>query len=133
MPSVGHLAVGLAADRVQPAPQGFRRWMWLGLLLTLSLLPDADVVAFALGIPYSAPFGHRGATHSLAFAVIVTLVVGVACAALALPVARIAVTCGVVLLTPGLWPFNNHRYFAPWRPIPVARLASGCCRHAALR
>jgi inner membrane protein len=139
VPSVGHLAVGLAANRVQPAPEGIRRWMWVGLLLTLALLPDADVVAFALGIPYSAPFGHRGATHSLAFAMVLTLFIAGTAATLALPVARIAVTCGIVLLTHGLldtltdgglgiallWPFSNHRYFAPWRPIPVAPIGLG--------
>jgi inner membrane protein len=26
----------------------------------LSLAPDVDVIAFRLGIAYSAPFGHRG-------------------------------------------------------------------------
>jgi inner membrane protein len=139
VPSVGHLAVGLAANRVQPAPDGVRPWRWVALLLALSLLPDADAVGFALGIAYSAPFGHRGATHSLAFALLVTVVVGTACAARALPVVRIATTCGVVLLTHGLldtltdgglgiallWPFSNQRFFAPWRPIPVAPIGLG--------
>jgi inner membrane protein len=32
----------------------------------VSLLPDADVVKFALDIPYGAPLGHRGASHSIA-------------------------------------------------------------------
>ena len=31
----------------------------------LSLAPDLDVVAFRLGIPYSAPWGHSGAAHSI--------------------------------------------------------------------
>jgi inner membrane protein len=29
-----------------------------------AMLPDADVVGFLLGIPYDAPLGHRGASHS---------------------------------------------------------------------
>ena len=37
-------------------------------MAALSMLPDADVVSFAMGIPYAHDFGHRGATHSLAFA-----------------------------------------------------------------
>ena len=37
---------------------------------TLAMLPDADVIGFALGIDYADPWGHRGATHSLAFAVL---------------------------------------------------------------
>jgi inner membrane protein len=103
------------------------------LLVSLSLLPDVDVVAFRLGIPYSAPFGHRGATHSLPFAALVTAVIWVVCSARALP-RRVAVACGIVLATHGLldaftdgglgiallWPFSNQRYFAPWRPLPVA-------------
>jgi len=38
------------------------------------MLPDLDVIGFKLGIPHSAPFGHRGATHSLLFAVVAVLV-----------------------------------------------------------
>jgi hypothetical protein len=34
----------------------------------LSVLADADVVAFRLGIPYSAPFGHRGFSNARFFA-----------------------------------------------------------------
>ena len=41
-----------------------------------AVLPDADVVAFALGIPYEHPLGHRGATHSVAFALAVGALVG---------------------------------------------------------
>jgi inner membrane protein len=38
----------------------------LGALL--AVLPDADVIAFAFGIPYADLLGHRGLSHSLAFA-----------------------------------------------------------------
>lgn len=73
MASIGHVAVGLAARRWSQ-----RDWtsgwstistavLWSGL----SLLPDADVVGFRFGVPYAAPWGHRGATHSLMFPVIV--------------------------------------------------------------
>lgn len=33
-----------------------------------SVLPDADVIAFVLGIPYEHMLGHRGFTHSILFA-----------------------------------------------------------------
>jgi membrane-bound metal-dependent hydrolase YbcI (DUF457 family) len=36
----------------------------------LSLAPDLDVIAFRFGIPYSAPFGHRGAAHSILVALV---------------------------------------------------------------
>lgn len=38
--------------------------------LVLSVVPDLDVLAFRLGIPYADSFGHRGASHSLAFALL---------------------------------------------------------------
>jgi inner membrane protein len=41
---------------------------WAVLLAVAAGLPDIDVIAFSLGIPYHAPFGHRGALHSIAFA-----------------------------------------------------------------
>src|SRR5438552_1401072 len=75
MPSVGHVAVGLAAARLKGIPDGFTTWSWASLLVVLSALPDVDVVAFLLGIPYGAPFGPRGAIHSLAIALLVGIVV----------------------------------------------------------
>lgn len=36
-----------------------------------SVLPDLDVVAFRLGIGYAHDFGHRGASHSVSFALAV--------------------------------------------------------------
>ena len=39
-----------------------RRVLWAGV--ALSILPDLDVLAFRFGIPYAAPFGHRGATST---------------------------------------------------------------------
>ncbi len=40
------------------------------LVLFCSCIPDADVIAFRLGIPYSHFLGHRGFTHSILFSVI---------------------------------------------------------------
>lgn len=104
---------------------------------TLSMSPDIDVAGMALGVPYGAPWGHRGATHALLTAV------GVVVATLARPrgeprVRRAALAC-VVLASHGLldamtdggmgiallWPFTTHRFFLPWRPIPVAPIGMG--------
>jgi inner membrane protein len=100
----------------------------------LAMLPDADVIAFALRIPYSAPWGHRGATHSIVFALLISLaVVAIARRAGAPPlrafiyVTLVAVSHGLLdTLTDGglgcalLWPFSNERFFAPVTPLPVA-------------
>lgn len=138
MPSIGHLAVSLAAARVRRAPAALDGWPWRSALILLSFLPDADVLAFRLGIPYGAPYGHRGAFHSLAFAAVVGLGVTVAARAIRLPARPIAVTSALVMASHGLldtltdggkgiallWPFSNERYFAPWRPIPVAPIGA---------
>jgi inner membrane protein len=133
MASLGHIAVGMAAARFD-RPGDAPRWSSMAWWSALSLLPDADVVGFALGVNYGDPWGHRGATHSFTFSVVVGLAV-----ALALRLARprsgrtaliaIAVLASHAILdtmTDGglgcalLWPFDLTRYFAPWRPIPVA-------------
>lgn len=138
VPSVGHLAVALAAARVQRAPRGVSEWVWVPLLVALSYLPDADVVAFRLGIPYAAPFGHRGALHSMAFAAGVAATLWGVATWLKVPAARVVLIGGVVLATHGLldtftdgglgialfWPFSNQRYFAAWTPIPVAPIGT---------
>ena len=101
---------------------------------TLSAFPDVDVVAFALGIPYDAPFGHRGASHSVAVALVLGVAFGAVGRLLGQPWLRttllaciVATSHGVLdTLTDGgegiavLWPLTTERYFAPWRPIPVA-------------
>ena len=107
---------------------------WALLLVVAASLPDIDVIAFSLGIPYHAPFGHRGALHSFAFAALCGVLAALAAGPLRLPAARLGLMVGTVMATHGLldtltdgglgvallWPFSNARYFAPWRPIPVA-------------
>ena len=132
MPSVGHVAVGLAAARMSRAPTPPAGWT--ALLVVAACLPDIDVVAFSLGIPYPAPFGHRGASHSLVFAVLCGALVALETRPSFLPAARFGLIVGAVMASHGLldtltdgglgvallWPFSDARYFAPWRPIPVA-------------
>lgn len=107
---------------------------WSVLLVVAAGLPDVDVIAFSLGIPYHTPFGHRGASHSFAFAALCGVVAVLAARPLRLPATRLGLTVGAVVATHGLldtltdgglgvallWPFSDARYFAPWRPIPVA-------------
>jgi inner membrane protein len=132
--SIGHVAVGLAAGRAHAGPDERSSWPALFGWSALSLLPDIDVVGFMRGVPYGAPWGHRGATHSLTFALVGGVVVGLAARWFRRPVARTMALAVVVLASHGLldtmtdgglgaallWPFSLTRYFAPWRPIPVA-------------
>ena len=136
MASIGHVLIGAAASKAYRTGQK-TRWspvaaamLWSGL----SLLPDVDVIGFPLGVRYADEWGHRGATHSLVFALGVAAVVGLVARAMRAPAWRTALIAAVVVashslldtMTDGglgcalLWPFSNERFFAPWRPIPVA-------------
>src|SRR5256885_13893848 len=67
--SLLHVTAGIAGARPLEASRRFS-WRAALALTALSLVADVDVLAFRFGIPYSDPFGHRGATHSLVFAVL---------------------------------------------------------------
>jgi inner membrane protein len=140
MASIGHVAVGMALGRYAAGDASpWRLGAAMALLSLLALLPDADVVAFWFRIPYSAPWGHRGASHSLAFAAGVALVAALVARALgaralrwgALTFAAVASHGLLDALTNGglgaalLWPFSHGRYFAPVRPLPVAPIGAG--------
>jgi inner membrane protein len=133
MASLGHLAVGMAAAR---ARQRRERPSWRSMAgwAALSMLPDADVVGFSLGVRYADPWGHRGAAHSVPMALAVAAVITALAPKLGLARARTGWIATVVLVSHGvldtmtdgglgvalLWPFRLTRYFAPWRPIPVS-------------
>jgi inner membrane protein len=108
----------------------------LGALLTI--LPDADVAAFALGIPYEHMLGHRGLTHSIAFALVTALLGTLALRVRphAEPTFAFLLLCALshplldALTNGGLGvaffaPFSNHRYFSPWTPIQVSPIGAG--------
>src|SRR5713101_8299208 len=142
MASLGHVAVGMAAARFHnlPSPSGLRRasqrpsWSSTAAWSALSMLPDVDVIGFLNGVPYEAPWGHRGATHSFTFAIVAGLVVVLVARRLKQPALRTALFATAVIATHPLldtltdgglgaalfWPFDLTRYFAPWRPIQVA-------------
>ncbi len=170
MPSIiTHAAVPLAlwcaADRGRIPPR------LLAAGVVAAMLPDADVLAFALHIPYADAFGHRGASHSLLFAFVLAAVAAVlaffgsgrpwsaprssgsrrpwsavSCQPRLAPTkARPTVASTVqaavfvfvcaashplldALTSGGLgvalaWPWSEHRFFAPWRPIRVSPFA----------
>jgi inner membrane protein len=131
MASLGHVAMGFAVAR---AHEGRFNWKAAVAFSTFSLVPDLDVVAFKFGIPYGDPFGHRGATHSIAFA----LLMGVAAwlltrswkSTLALTVVVLTHPLLDMLTDGGLgvglfWPITSERFFFPWRPLPVAPIGVG--------
>jgi inner membrane protein len=138
MATLGHVAVGVVAARWRC--RGRARPLAVAMLglSALSLLPDADFIAFPLGIPYAHPLGHRGMTHSPAFAVLVGLLVALVLRLRGRPALGDALLVTVVVASHGvldafttgglgvefLWPLDAHRFFAPLRFIPVAPLGA---------
>jgi inner membrane protein len=102
-----------------------------------SILPDLDVFAFRLGIPYSAEFGHRGFSHSLFVAAVVALIGAFALYPLRVPPRTSIWFLFLSMASHGipdtfttggsgialLWPFSVHRYFAPFQVILVSPLS----------
>jgi inner membrane protein len=146
MPSVfTHAVSGIACGTAvydKTFPGGF----WL-LSLICSVLPDADVLCFRLGIPYSHFLGHRGFFHSLFFACVLGFFIGALYAAagkrkwkdsllfagyfsfvISLHGVLDAFTnggLGVALLSP----FITERYFFPFTPIKVSPFSPGTFIH----
>lgn len=127
------LAIGLALGTRIVSP----RLLLAGIVGCM--LPDMDVIAFRLGVPYESAFAHRGFTHSIFFALL--------CGALAAPFARalrsrpwiVFAFIGAVTASHGLldafttggsgvaffWPFSDTRYFMPLKIILVSPIGMG--------
>ena len=133
---ITHAFVAVALGRTAAGGRPPLRF-WL-LLAALGALPDLDTFTFALGIPYQSVWGHRGITHSLLFALVVSFVAawlthGTFSAFFKTRWRLWAVLFGIMAAHPladamtngGLGvaffaPIDNTRYFLPWRPIQVS-------------
>jgi inner membrane protein len=117
------------------------RRFW-ALAMISSLLPDADVLGFGLGVEYGDRLGHRGLSHSITFALAwsfgaLSLVdfqsitrgsrtwwklIGLLFAVTASHGVLDALTnggLGVAFFAP----FDDTRYFFPWRPLVVSPIS----------
>jgi inner membrane protein len=125
------LALGTAFRRPGP-PLRF----WLAGA-ACAMAPDLDVIGLSFGIPWDHVLGHRGLTHSVAFAAVLAWVVTTVGfrgraweghrASVWLFLFLATASHGVLdAMTDGgsgvaFWaPFDDERYFLPWRPIPVS-------------
>ncbi len=139
MASIGHIAIGVAAGRhVRSQQVSKKQWLLAtALLCFLSFSPDLDVVGFSMGVPYLALWGHRGASHSFVFAVLIGLAAaGLFRRQLGVSYWRLAVLCILAMASHGvldamttggegigfLWPFSHERFFLPLRFIPVSHI-----------
>ena len=133
MPSViSHAVAAVAMGRAYTTrPMPVRFWV---LCAGCAVAPDFDVICRRFGIDYTEMLGHRGITHSLLFALILSALIlllafrkpieGVsrtklfimffaATASHGILDAMVDGTLGVAFLAP----FSAARYFLPWRPI----------------
>ena len=133
----GFLAYGIG--KTFPKPIINTKFWILGILC--AMLPDADVVGFKLGIAYEDFWGHRGFSHSLVFAVLLGFLVTIIFyrrrffsrtgLLLILYFTLCTASHGVLdaMTTGGLGiaffsPFDDTRYFFPWRPIMVSPIGA---------
>ncbi|WP_413936063.1 metal-dependent hydrolase [Nitrospira sp. BLG_1] len=134
-----HAFVALALGKAIP-----HRAMKRPLLLTgaiCSIAPDLDVIGFAFGIQYGDLWGHRGMTHSLFFAGLLSAVLvalgyrqesSATKAGIGLYLFLCTASHGVLdALTDGglgiafFSPFDPTRYFFPFRPVAVSPIGIG--------
>jgi inner membrane protein len=138
--AVSHAAVALALgawfDRTRVPPRA------LLAAAALAVVPDLDAIGFWLGVPTGALLGHRGLTHSLAFAAAAGLAAARVYAGtegegdrrrwlgvyFVLAIASHGVLDALTNGGPGIAffsPFSNARYFFPVRPIQVSPISLG--------
>lgn len=128
----GHALVGITLGNGM-LPKETTRLMFLGVIFTI--IPDADVLGFLNGVPYDSPWGHRGFTHSFCFALFSSIIGACffksstwkAFIFLFLCMASHSILDGMTSGGMGVayfWPFENNRYFLPWRPIKVSPIGA---------
>lgn len=125
----GHAAVGFTLSKIIDN----KNLKWLLVLAIFStILPDFDVVGFRMGIPYEAPLGHRGFTHSILFAILWAFLLMIVFGKQNKWVWFIVIFLSTVshgildAMTSGgegvgfFIPFNNERFFFQFRGIEVS-------------
>jgi inner membrane protein len=137
--SLGHLAVGLLAGRIQDdgrtldARPRSRAATLIGFSL-LAMLPDADVFIVPFGSHDSMVAGHRGASHSLLMAAGIAIAGGLMARRYGWNGMRTALAVMLAIGSHGLldalgdggraipffWPLSAHRFRAPWQCLPDA-------------
>lgn len=135
MPTIlSHAAVPVAMALGLGRPTVSLRLLAAGVVA--SGLPDLDVVAFRFGIAYGDALGHRGASHSLVFALLLAALGAAVAPWLGSRRSVAAAFVGLSAASHGLldmatnggmgvalwWPFSGERLFWPWQPIEVSPL-----------
>ncbi|MDV6236469.1 metal-dependent hydrolase [Leptospira ellisii] len=102
--------------------------------IVFSILPDADVIAFKLGIPYESEWGHRGFSHSILFGFSLSILACVLTGWFRARIEIVLLYLFVSILSHGvldamtngglgvgfLIPYSSERFFFELRPIRVS-------------
>lgn len=114
--------------------------LWAGIFC--AIFPDADVISFKFGIAYEDFWGHRGFSHSILFAIGMGLLFGfifnIGKLKTSLTYIKLSTYFFLCTVSHGLLdgmtnggkgvayfsPWDNERYFLPWRPINVSPLSA---------
>lgn len=134
----GHAFTAFTASRFFPEFLMQKRVVFLGI--ASSIMPDIDVLAFKYGIPYEDMWGHRGITHSIFFAVLWSILLVFLFHSKSISsnkwklfafyfLATVSHSALDALTTGGAGvaffaPFDNERYFLPWRVIRVSPISA---------
>jgi inner membrane protein len=131
----GHAFFSIALGKTFAKKQ--QTWKLFILAVVCAIIPDADVIGFQFDIPYGSFWGHRGFSHSFIFAllfgvlvtslfyrkhfftkkgIILILFFFLCTASHSILDAMTTGGKGVAFFSP----FNDTRYFFPWRPIKVS-------------
>ncbi|GAA3596946.1 metal-dependent hydrolase [Flavivirga amylovorans] len=125
----GHGVIGFTLAKIIDRHNA--KWLIVCAIFS-TILPDFDVIGFKLGVPYEHPMGHRGFTHSILFSIIWALVLAVTMGRKNkkiwfLVILLSTLSHGILdAMTSGgmgvgfLIPFNNNRFFFPFRGIQVS-------------
>ncbi|MEM8888802.1 MAG: metal-dependent hydrolase [Bacteroidota bacterium] len=136
----GHALAAASIGSLNPPKEQRLKFYLLGIFC--AAFPDADVLAFSFDIPYESLWGHRGITHSISF----SLIFGIIITKLFYRKEALGSKKGIFLIlyfsmctlshaildamtTGGLGvaflaPFENSRYFLPWREIQVSPIGA---------
>ncbi len=135
-----HAVAALGIGAVSMIDASLKRVWVIGA--ACSVVPDLDVAGFHFGIRYGDFLGHRGFTHSLVFAALLAsaiVAIGFRRGVPGMSGYSMWLFCFLATASHGLLdamtdgglgvaffaPFNNHRYFLPWRPIVVSPIGVG--------
>lgn len=134
----GHAVAAFTASRFFPTVLNQKRILFLAI--ASSIMPDIDVLAFKYGVPYEHMLGHRGITHSIFFAVLWSAILVFTFHASSIKkdkwllfslyfLATVSHAFLDAITTGGMGvaffaPFDNDRYFFPWRLIKVSPISA---------